>query len=396
MIMKTILYIYHTSTIGGGSYCLLNILKTVDRSFVHPIVLLKENGPLVTEIEALNIPVYFLPTLSTVPYNVSTFTPQKIKNAIRLIHSLSSYKSILREVNPDVVYVNTMMLYPYLRPAKEMGIKTIIHVREHWSKGEHEWQRKTALKHIDTYADHIVAINSYSASMLDFSSKPKTIVYDWIDLSCRYKEITLSTIFNEDMSNKRVYLYMGGMQAIKGAFEVLSSFSKIVTDPNARLLALGFCEQGYSKGWRGKIKKILTRFGFFPYTEKVMQIVKSDVRIKCIPGEYMINHIVQQAYCILSYFTIPHANLALAESIILGTPSIAADTDESREYSLGGELTSLFRINELSHFHEKIKQFDELRPSLMKKIEVHSAEIAKMFDTDSNARLLNSIYKQID
>ena len=29
--MKTILYIYHTSVIGGGSYCLLNILKTADK-----------------------------------------------------------------------------------------------------------------------------------------------------------------------------------------------------------------------------------------------------------------------------------------------------------------------------------------------------------------------------
>lgn len=393
--MTTILYVYHTSSIGGGSYCLLNILKNADRSLVTPIVLLKENGPLVTEIRALNIPVYFLPTLSTVPYNVSTLTFNKIKNAIRLICSLTKYKSLLKKINPDVVYVNTMMLYPYLKQAKESGIKTIIHIREHWPDGEHRWQRNMALQHIDRYADHIVAINTYSASMLDFSKKPKTIVYDWIDLSCRFREIPLSSIFNEDMSNKKVYLYMGGMQPIKGAFEILSSFSKVVTDPNARMLALGFSEQGYRKGWKGKIKKFLSRIGFVPYTEKVLNIVKSDSRIRCIPGEYMINHIVKQAYCILSYFTIPHANLALAESIILGTPTIAADTDESREYSLQGRLASLFRINDLYDFQEKIKQFDEFRPSLIKEIEVHSAEIAKMFNTESNVKRLNNVYKQI-
>ena len=132
--MKTVLYIYHTSSIGGGSYCLLNILKTVDRSYIRPVVLLKDKGPLADEIKALDIPVYFLSTLSTVPYNVSTFTPRKVKNAIRLISSFRMYKAILKEVNPDIVYVNTMMLYPYLRPAKEMGIKTIIHIREHWQK----------------------------------------------------------------------------------------------------------------------------------------------------------------------------------------------------------------------------------------------------------------------
>lgn len=393
--MKTVLYIYHTSSIGGGSYCLLNILKTVDRSYIRPVVLLKDEGPLADEIKALDIPVYFLSTLSTVPYNVSTFTPRKVKNAIRLISSFRIYKAILKEVNPDIVYVNTMMLYPYLRPAKEMGIKTIIHIREHWPKGKHEWQRNIALKHIDKFADHIVAINSYSASMLNFSSKPKTIVYDWIDLSCRYKEIPLSTIFNEDMTDKKVYLYMGGMQAIKGVYEVLFSFSEIVKDPNARLLAMGFSMQGYNIGWKGKVKKLLTRLGKPPYTEKVMQIVNTDSRIKCIPGEYMINHIVQQAYCILSYFTIPHANLALAESIILGTPTIAADTEESREYSLQGKLASLFRINDLHDFQEKIREFESLRPFLVKEIQAHSEDVAEIFNTERNIKKLNNIYKQL-
>lgn len=386
---------YHVSTVGGGSFCLLNILKAIDRTHVSPVVLLKQDGPLVAEIKALDIPVYFLSTLSTVPYNVSTFTPQKIKNAVRLISSLSSYKSILREINPDVVYVNTMMLYPYLRPAKEMGIKTIIHVREHWPKGEHKWQRNIALKHIDKFADHIVAINSYSASMLDFSSKPKTIIYDWIDLSCRYKEIPLSTIFNEDMTDKKVYLYMGGMQPIKGALEVISSFSSVITDPNARLLAMGFGNQGYSIGWKGKIKRFLACLGWIPYTEKVMKIVNSDSRIICIPGEYKINHIVQQAYCILSYFTIPHANLALAESIILGTPSIVADTEESREYSLQGKLSSLFEINDILDFQDKIKHFDDIRSSLTKEIKTHRTEIAAMFNPENNAKRLNLIYKQL-
>ena len=79
---RKILYMYHVSTVGGGSFCLLNILKAIDRTHVSPVVLLKQDGPLVAEIKALDIPVYFLSTLSTVPYNVSTFTPQKIKNAV--------------------------------------------------------------------------------------------------------------------------------------------------------------------------------------------------------------------------------------------------------------------------------------------------------------------------
>ena len=334
--MKTILYIYHTSNIGGGSFCLLNILKTVDRRLFKPVVLLKNDGLLVEEIKALDIDIYFLSKLHTVPYNVSTLTPRKLWNAYSIITGFTGYKQILREVKPDIVYINTMMLYPYLRLAKKMGIKTIIHIREHWPEKEHIWQRKIALQYIDKYADHIIAINSYSASMLDFSLKPKTIVYDWIDMSKRYEERPMSEIFREPMDGKKVYLYMGGMQPIKGAKEVITSFTKVVKSPNARLLVMGISSNSYSRGWKGKVKNVLSKLGYTAYTEAVLNAISKDKRIICIPGTYKIKHILQQTYCILSYFTIPHANLALAESIILGTPTIAAATSESREYSLEG------------------------------------------------------------
>lgn len=393
--MKTILYIYHTSSIGGGSFCLLNILKSIDRRMVRPVVLLKEDGPLVAEIKDLDIPIYFLPTLSTVPYNVSTFTPKKLINAIRLISSFSNYKKLLNEINPDVVYINTMMLYPYLCHAKEKDIKTIIHIREHWPDGEHPWQRKTALEYIDKYADHIVAINTYSKSIFDFSKKPKTVIYDWIDLSSRYKEIPLSTIFNEDMSDKKVYLYLGGMQAIKGSYEVLSTFSRVIRDPKSRLLAMGFCEQGYNNGFKAKLRKLLLRFGYKSYAEKVMELIDKDKRIKCIPSEYMINHIIQQAYCVLSFFTIPHANLALAESIILGTPSIAADTEEAREYSCNGDLAFLYKMNSIKDFEKTIKEVVSKRDEILKRISERSNEISEMFSPQQNMAKLNRLCSNI-
>lgn len=393
--MKSILYLYHTSAVGGGSYCLLNILKTVDRALFKPIVLLKETGPLVDEIKRLDIPVYFLNKMSTVPYNCSMFTPKKLRNALNIIHSLRAYKKLLKELKPDIVYINTMMLYPYLRLAKKHGIKTVIHIREHWPKGEHHIQRKLALNHIDKYADHIVAINQYSASMLAFSNKPQTVVYDWIDLSCRYEECPLSSIFNEDMNDKKVYLYMGGMQPIKGALEVISGFHEFVKSPNARLLVMGITNNAYGSGWRGTIKKILSRTGHPTYTEKVQNAINSDNRVRCIPSRYKINHIIQQSYCILSYFTIPHANLALAESIILGTPSIAARTEESQEYSKEGELASLFKMNDYEDFGQHIIAFDGERSALEARIKANSGEIERMFDPIENSTKLNDIYKTL-
>ena len=131
--MKSILYIYHTSSIGGGSFCLLNILKAINRDLYKPIVLLKEDGPLTKEIQSLDIPVYYLEGMSTVPYNASTLTPRKIVNALRLIKSLRNYKKLICAIRPDIVYVNTMMLYPYLRSAKKK-----------WNQDHYTYQRALA------------------------------------------------------------------------------------------------------------------------------------------------------------------------------------------------------------------------------------------------------------
>ena len=61
--MKRIVFVHQASTVGGGSYCLLNLLKAVDRSQFEPVALLKDDGPLVGEIEKLNIRVELMPSM---------------------------------------------------------------------------------------------------------------------------------------------------------------------------------------------------------------------------------------------------------------------------------------------------------------------------------------------
>lgn len=393
--MKKILFLYHTSSIGGGSFCLLNILKNLDRQSVEPQVLLSEDGPLVAEIEKLGISVKFLAGMHTVPYNVSTLRPAKLKNAIRIFQSMKLLKSVISESKPDVIYCNTMMLYPYLKPAKECGCKTIIHIREHWPEGEHSWQRKTALEHITKYADEIIAINRYSASMVVPYGRKATVVYDWIDMSSRYQEMPLNEIFNEDMSNKKTFLYMGGLQEIKGAYEVLLAFTKHLTNQDYRLLALGINPNFKTGGVRGLIKRVLKSLGKTQYSDKVIELVNSDFRIKCIPGVYNLRHLYEQAYCIVSYFTIPHANLALAESVICNTMNVAAQTDESLEYSNEGEMALLYRENDFNDFVEKLRLLPSLREEYLAKMATNSITVEDMFNPQRNIENFNHVIEKL-
>jgi len=388
---KKILFVYHVSSIGGGSFCLLNILKNLDRDRIEPCVLLCKHGPLVEEIRALNIQVLLLNSMRPVPYNKACVTLNSILNACFMARSFKRFGEILDDVNPDSIYCNTMMLYPYLKVGKMHGCKTFIHIREHWPEGEHRWQRNMAFKHIAKYADRIIGINHYSASMVEPYGRKATIVYDWIDLSSRYEKYPLNEVFNEDMTNKKVFLYLGGMQEIKGAWEVLTAFTEYLKDDNYRLLALGININYRSDGLKGLVKKILTFIGRKPYSERVIETAKSDNRIKCIPSVYNIKHIYEQTYCVLSYFTIPHANLALAESIISNTLTVAARTEESIEYSDNENLAVLFKIGDLHDFREKIESIQVVHDTVLDKIKVDSWKLKELFAPDINIKRLNGL-----
>lgn len=390
--VKKILFVYHVSSIGGGSYCLLNILKSLDRSSVKPYVLLKNEGPLVEEIRKLDIEVHFLPEMRTVPYNCSTLTISAVINAYHIIHSFKAFKELVSKLNVDAVYLNTMMLYPYLRLVQELGKQSIIHIREHWPLDEHKWQRRQAVEHIKKYADNIVAINKYSASMLEERAMDVCIVYDWVDFSNRYDPISLDEIFGENVSEKKVYLYTGGTARIKGGYQVLKCFTEDIKGDDKRLLFMGYDMSKPTDGLNGLLKRILFKLGYDINEMKIRQIVANDKRIKCIPSTYKLVDIINQSYCMLSYFTIPHANLAMAESLILGTPVVAAWTEEAEEYSQEASHVCLFEMNNMDSFAHAVHKMDilikERQPGPAKELET-------LFSRDYNVEILRNLFRSI-
>ena len=145
------------------------------------------------------------------------------------------------------------------------------------------------------------------------------------------------------------------------------------------------------RGVSGKIKKILILFGWKPYGYSVMEQIKKDERIVVIPPAYNMVDIYRQAFCTLSYFTIPHANLALAEAVSLGTVAIAARTEESIEYSDNGEGAILFNINDANDFTNKINYVLANQKSIKKQVEVHSENIKMLFSPEPNIEKLNQV-----
>ena len=394
--MTTILFVHHISTIGGGSYCLLNILREIDRDLFRPIVLLKNAGPLTDELEKLGISYYFLSDMAVVPYNQSLLKIRSLVSYINIIKSLHSFSAFLsKHKEIDIVYLNNMMLAPFLKIAKQHHKKTLIHIREHWPHNEHKLQLRRIQNMVYQYADQIIAINQYSASLFPSAkSDQKHIVYDWIDFSDRYKEMPLKEILHEDTSVLKVFLYTGGTSLIKGCIPVLRTFSSIHRD-DYRLIVMGNNFNISTNNLRGRIKLFLHKLGYNTYQYKIKSILDADSRIYIIPSTYQIQHLLQQVDCVLSYFTIPHANLILAESIINNTICIAAQNEEALEYSDNGKLALLFTPNDMNDFRNTILSFESKSKELYSLLKRESYKIKDLFDKKVNVNKLNEVLKSL-
>lgn len=393
--MIRILFMHQVSTIGGASYCMLTLLKGLDRSYFEPVVMLRQDGPLVNEIRNLNIEVHFFKGMPTIPYNQSLFNYKTIYTYFRVGCVQQLFAKKLSKLRINIVYLNNMMLYPYLKTAKKLSYKTIVHVREHWPKSEHQMQMKIAKQYIQKYSDAVIAINNYSASLFPKCAYKMTIIYDWIDFTNRNEPRPYEEIFGKGQKNLKVLLFTGGLARIKGTFEVVRIFSEKIKGSEYRLLMIGTGLEYKIQGLSGTIKRIFMLTGWKPYGYRVTELIRKDSRITTIPATYRVVDIYKQAYCIISFFTIPHANLGLAEAVELGAIAIAPKTEEALEYSDNGRAALLYEINNEDDFLKKFNYLIDNYEKVKEQVAKHSDAVRSIFLPEKNIEKFNVVCKKV-
>jgi glycosyltransferase involved in cell wall biosynthesis len=393
--MIKILYIFHVSEIGGGSLCLLNMIKCLDTTKFIPIVLLKTKGPLVDEFESRGVSVFIEKSISTIPYNESLFRFRSIKLYWSMISSLNRIRYWVEKTDADIVHINTMMMYPYAIPAFKLGRKVIVHMRENWPQNEHKIQFEIARYVINHFSSKIIAINKTSANQLNIPNKTE-IVYDWIDFEDRDGEIDLKESNGVDIKKDKVFLFLGGTQLIKGAYEVVSVFSKDINKNNIKLLLLGADQIKYDNhGFVAFIKKILRSINMPVKGDSLKKILQDEKQIIHIPRTKNVLSLYQQVYCVIAFPTIPHAILPIAESIWNCTPIISADTLEAREYSNDGKAAILIPINNKVALKEAII-YAINNENKIKELAMNGVDyIREKFDAKRNSKILDIIYSRL-
>lgn len=395
--MKKVLFVYHTSLIGGGSNCLLNIIKHLDKDSFSPFVLLREEGPLSIELRKLDIPVYFSKYIFQVPYNQSLLSIKTFITYIKIFIGIIPLLLKIRILNPEIVYINTFMLY-YVAIVKLFGLKNIVHVREHWPKNEHAIQFGFARWVVKTFANYIISINQTSDELIDLRHK-SVVIYDWVE----FENITDNEVIElrdrlNLKNNDKIFLFLGGLQAIKGVIEVIRAFKHNVTDINAKLLIVGGSEKHIN--YSGSVLKILKAFyhkitKLTPVDKAIIRMIKDDDRIILTPYSRNIRAYYELATCVISFPTVPHASLPVAEAIILRKPVIAAATPETLEYSSDGELATIVPIKDEQNLGNALRLYSENNKINLLDNESAVLKVEEMFKPEPNIYKLNQILNKI-
>lgn len=134
-----ILYIASDTCWGGSNVALYNLLKTLLKNNVNPIVVLpKRSGPLCEKLDCLRIPWFH------VGYKLNVYPNRncgKLKWIIKLVYYLIVNKiarkrlsAIIKKIKPDIIHTNVGPLDLVLDICKKNKIPHVWHIREYNDK----------------------------------------------------------------------------------------------------------------------------------------------------------------------------------------------------------------------------------------------------------------------
>ncbi|WP_332444468.1 glycosyltransferase family 4 protein [Wolinella succinogenes] len=145
----------------------------------------------------------------------------------------------LKSEKPDIIHLNSSILFIAAISAKWLGIPLVWHVREVLIGGKWNLRKRFAGWFIRSLADRVICISEVEAKSLGRDTKGNlSVVYNFIDLekfaqSCGDAE---SEKERYDIRDQKVYVSLGGVSFRKGTVEIIHAAKKM---PEAHFLIAG-------------------------------------------------------------------------------------------------------------------------------------------------------------
>lgn len=353
---QKLLFFHHASKIGGAGVSAVNVLDAIDKSlFDVTVFTCSVNEQMVNYFLSRGYkvipgglsPVSFCHCVGS---ELFIFSPQFIKNILSIFFDKKRIKTLLKNVNPDIVIVNSMTLFWIGRIAKKQKIRTICFVRETFIKGLVGIRTFCIKKHLRLYFDRVVFISQYDLNKCNIPINKKVLIYNMLteENSFPYNKIEAQKLLHLP-SDPFYLLYLGGMSSLKGVHVVLKSLP-LLRDCNIKLVFVGY-------KWNGRMKKITESKSTI---QKLRILLNLDFEKSCIKF-ILMNNLLRNIYffdysldtnvfyqacdAIVIPFTKPHQARPLFEAGFAQIPAIITDFENLKEFT-EDDTCFLFKNND--------------------------------------------------
>jgi glycosyltransferase involved in cell wall biosynthesis len=410
--LKKLLFIQHATEFGGSAMSLLYTLQGIQKennSYQIIVALAKWTETLASFYESFGFEVVkpnFIDTYEhtqLVSYNVlhPIGLYNEIKQLLKIKKARKNTRLLIESIKPNLVHLNSVVLFPSALELSAMEIPFVWHVREPSIKGLFGIRKRkiqNALKSLPNKTIYIC--NSDKTSWGNPANG--IVVYNFIDFDKFNLSIQLTLDVNIDTSGDTInILFLGGVNKVKGAHIMLKAFDIILKENSEKKINLIFAGGKYSKPnyFIYKIAStILPLLGLCTYTqylEREIKRLKLEIYIIRLPFIKDIAQIFKVCHLLVFPSIRPHFARPIIEAGAMCLPVVGSNLGGVDELINNGENGFLCPPNNYKCFANKVNYLIN-NPLQMKNIGFNGNKIAfEKYNQQINILKILDVYKNI-
>ncbi|MFM1942296.1 MAG: hypothetical protein RI897_1278 [Verrucomicrobiota bacterium] len=322
---QKLLFIHHTSVVGGASWSLYQIIAAL-RSDYEIVVALAKAGPLQTRLEQeLGVRVILDKRIRgfTTAFggNQSLLSRANLKGLTGWFNSITAAREICARERPDIVHLNTFVLFHTAIGCKEAGVpRVVMHVREPLLFKPGGWREQLMQRTTRNHIDAVMAISRANALEVGLPERT-TLVHNWPDFTGRNGSVDFEKDFRL-RPDQRLILALGERHRHKGSLTAALAMED-VRDPKAVLIILGGHPQGGTL--KRTVRNTLNALHIPTYGLQIDWAAAANPnKVQLAPVNLNVQPLIERAEFILCPFIRPHFAKATIEAGALGKTSIVS------------------------------------------------------------------------
>ena len=405
MIIKAlnkILYIHHTTALGGATNSLLYTIEHLPKNdFDVSVLFLQAEGPASELYRGKGIVVKHLIGVNVYQHaygaRIKWFGRNPIRPITQFIRMLLSIPKLIAFLKSnyqdiDIVHINTSVMLPVGIACKYLGLKVVWHNREVLYPGAFGIRRYIASSIIRWCSDKIIHISEMGQKSLG-SSRKNLILYNFIDFRKFNKTLYPYQLHDElGLDHEiKIITMLGGVVHSKGADVFINAIPDVLqTDNKVHFVIVGYPPL--------KTIDINGTDNKMDMGQKCLQLItnlKLEKKVSFIGLRNDIPYILASSHLLIWPATVPHFSRPIIEAQAMGIPPIGTNFEVTKEVIEEGETGLTFENGDATSLAHKINLLLS-DTQLYKKISQQAYQQAReRFSADTNVKKIINIYQSL-